>query len=144
MEQRSSAPVTPSFVSERKRISHFCASSHFLHTSTHCVSFLVRDCITRDQNHRFTCDLISPDLWFCKIEPTSPIASLIRVIAPNVCELHFGISTIRTRAISLTQRLLGHYFATATPCRPRDQGFSDNLGLTKANIPHSSSSAFRL
>lgn len=40
VEQRSSAPVTPSFVSERKRISHFCASSHLLHTSTHCVSLL--------------------------------------------------------------------------------------------------------
>lgn len=64
VEQRSSAPVTPSFVSERKRISHFCASSHLLHTSTHCVSSLLRDCVTRYQNHRFPCDLIPPDLWF--------------------------------------------------------------------------------
>lgn len=64
VEQRSSAPVTPSFVSERKRISHFCASYHLLHTSTHCVSSLLRDCVTRYQTHRFPCDLISPDLWF--------------------------------------------------------------------------------
>lgn len=61
VEQRSSAPVTPSFVSERKRISHFRASSSLLCISN-CVSFTVRDCFTRYQNHRFLCGFIPGSL----------------------------------------------------------------------------------
>lgn len=65
VEQRSSAPVTPSFVSERKRISHFCASSHlFAYFNPLCLFSFKRLCYERSNPSIPVCDLISPDLWF--------------------------------------------------------------------------------